>query len=326
MSNQKAYSRIHLSTDPFPESERLQTWQDLYSSAFHPCEITTPAGGPLRASATFHIFPGMVVASASLSAHQGRMTRSHVENIGDIVTIIGKKTDSGTLFCAGRAELSPRIGDFLIHRANVPCKFTNTETGDYVGASFSARTLEQLAPGFRLNEARLLKPTPYLGYFMDYIRLPETQPWLPDDLAHTVAGHLKDLIALALGSTRDIEHEARGRGLMAARLKAAKDYIRRNLLDPGLSDQAAARHLGVSPRYIRKLFTMEGSGGVSRYVTEQRLEFAHHQLTHSASPGVKIIDVALHCGFNDVTTFNRLFNARFGMTPSEARSEARTAS
>jgi AraC-like DNA-binding protein len=323
MSNQRAYSRIQLSTESFPEKERNEAWDHVYGRAFNPIETTTPAGRPLRANVTFHVLPEICAAFGSVTAHQSLTKRNQIENMGDVVTILGTRTNGGMAFFNKKAALFPKLGDFFVFRANTHHKCGATDTGEYVGASFSAGTLAKIAPRFRLNEAQLLSRTPYLMYLMDYIQLLESKTDVPDDMAHAVATHLKDLVALAIGSTRDIEHEAKGRGLMAARLKAAKDYIRNNLLDASLSDEAVARQLGVSPRYIRKLFTLDGSGGIYRYISEQRLEFAHRQLRRPATFGIKIFDMAQRCGFDDLSTFNRLFKAHFRMTPSEARAAAR---
>jgi AraC-like DNA-binding protein len=39
--------------------------------------------------------------------------------------------------------------------------------------------------------------------------------------------------------------------------------------------------------------------------------------------GLKIIDLAYRCGFNDISTFNRAFRARYNVTPSDVREKAR---
>ncbi|SDR34158.1 Helix-turn-helix domain-containing protein [Rhizobiales bacterium GAS113] len=132
------------------------------------------------------------------------------------------------------------------------------------------------------------------------------------------ANHVYDLLAFTLGANADTAEQALRGGLRAARLKAAKDYIAGHLLDPGLSNDAVAAHLNVSDRYVSMLFAAEDTS-CKTHIDTQRLSKAYAMLASPLSARVKIIDVAYACGFNDITTFNRRFRARYGMTPSDAR-------
>ena len=75
-------------------------------------------------------------------------------------------------------------------------------------------------------------------------------------LAARVASHLTDLVALALGATRDAVEVAQGRGLRAARLAAIKADIDALPASPG-SRRNLRRALGRSPRYMQVLFEGE---------------------------------------------------------------------
>lgn len=46
---------------------------------------------------------------------------------------------------------------------------------------------------------------------------------------------------------------------------------------------------------------------------------ARRLLQSAAAERRKIADIAVACGFSDLSHFNRMFKARFGCTPSEAR-------
>ena len=78
-----------------------------------------------------------------------------------------------------------------------------------------------------------------------------------------------------------------------------------------------ARKLGLSPRYVQDLLHGTGMSFTER-VTELRLQRARAMLR--ASHDAKVIDIALACGFNDVSYFNRCFRRRFGAAPNEFRS------
>jgi AraC-like DNA-binding protein len=130
---------------------------------------------------------------------------------------------------------------------------------------------------------------------------------------------LLDLVALALGASRDASELARMRGLRAARLRAVLKEIRDNFTDPGCSPQQVALRLGLSARYVQDLLHETGASFTER-VTELRLQRARAMLADTRCDGLKVIEIAGHCGFNEVSYFNRRFRARFGASPVQFRS------
>ena len=138
------------------------------------------------------------------------------------------------------------------------------------------------------------------------------------DVGHLVATHVHDLIALAVGATRDAAETAKGRGLRAARISAIKAYIARHLGDANLSIHEIARRSRVSPRYVQMLFEAEGTT-FSVFVRDARLLRAYRMLTDPRYADCPIVSVALDAGFQDLSYFNRTFRRRFGDTPSGVR-------
>jgi AraC-like DNA-binding protein len=99
--------------------------------------------------------------------------------------------------------------------------------------------------------------------------------------------------------------------------RALSAFIEDNLANPLLSAEYAALQLRCSVRYVHKVFSSIGTT-FGAYVTERRLDFARADLV-SAGRQTPISAVAYKWGFNDLSTFNRLFKRRFGCTPSAAR-------
>jgi len=93
-------------------------------------------------------------------------------------------------------------------------------------------------------------------------------------LGRLAATHVHDLMALALGATKEGGEIARRRSLRVARLEAMKADIVGNR-DLTL-DRLAVRH-GVSARYVQMLFE-EAGVTFSAYLSEQRLDAARQML------------------------------------------------
>ena len=133
--------------------------------------------------------------------------------------------------------------------------------------------------------------------------------------------HVQDLALVALGATREAAEIAAGRGVRAARLRAVKADIERQLTSAELTAAwIAARH-GISPRYLRSLFESEHTS-FSDYVACRRLLMSYRLLSDPTYRTMNIAQIAMHAGFGDLSWFNSRFKRAFGMTPSDVRARA----
>lgn len=74
-------------------------------------------------------------------------------------------------------------------------------------------------------------------------------------------------------------------------------------------------------QYIGRLFKSEAGISFSKYCNELRLKKAAICLSQGNE---KIIDIALACGFQNISYFNRLFQEKYGMSPGEYRKSKQT--
>ena len=157
-----------------------------------------------------------------------------------------------------------------------------------------------------------------LRLLVNYIALVQEQVAVGSPaLRQTIATHIQDLAALALGANRDTRQSSLG-AVAAARLAAAIADINRSFTEPGLTLAAVALRQGVSPRYLQRLFEESGMPFTAR-VNELRLQRAFALLSREHNRGRSISEIAWQAGFSNVSHFNRLFRARFGDTPSGVR-------
>ncbi len=73
-------------------------------------------------------------------------------------------------------------------------------------------------------------------------------------------------------------------------------------------------------KYIGRLFKQEVGMSYSEYVQENRLSHAKQLI---AEGDERIIDIALECGFNNISYFNRSFKKKYGHSPTDYRSKKR---
>lgn len=118
-----------------------------------------------------------------------------------------------------------------------------------------------------------------------------------------------DLLAAALRGQTDRETFGRRAGSLR---REARALIDGRLSDPGFRSAGIAPGLGVSARYLQMAFAEAGTTP-SRFLLERRLDAAAVRLRGS-DRAVRVTDVALECGFNDLSYFSRAFRRRFGVS------------
>lgn len=100
-------------------------------------------------------------------------------------------------------------------------------------------------------------------------------------------------------------------------LAIIRRHIDQRLTLPGLNADSLAKRFGLSRASLYRLF--EPVGGVAGYIRQARLDRAYQELMASENASRRIGPIAFSLGFRNVSAFNRLFKARYGVTPREAR-------
>ena len=95
-----------------------------------------------------------------------------------------------------------------------------------------------------------------------------------------------------------------------------EQFIDANLDDPELAPSTIAEAVGLSQRYLRKLFAARGATLMS-FVKTRRLDRCRHAIGEGRCSS--IAEAAYAHGFNNIASFNRSFKAAFGETPGDVR-------
>jgi len=100
-----------------------------------------------------------------------------------------------------------------------------------------------------------------------------------------------------------------------ALLSRAIDLVNASLCDPEFGAGSLATELGVSERYVQRVFSSRGITPHD-FIVRQRIDRAARILK---SCDMSITQVAMETGFNDPTQFGRSFRRVMGMTASQFR-------
>lgn len=316
------HDSIRFSTSDLPDRERLPVWREVFGRQFVKVDMEPIGEAPFHSDADIRLLPDLSIASINISANRIRRTR-HLVADGSDDFILALMTKGQAVASQGGREATFHEGEAIL--------WSNARTGachypDPIG--FIALTIPRTslaATVANIDKALMTvipRDTGALSLLTGYLKIlrPEISGMSPDLQALT-ATHIRDLVSLAVGATRDATETARGRGVRAARLRAVEADVIANICNRDLSIDFLAQRHGLSPRYIRSLFQSEDSS-FTDFVLVQRLARAHRCLIDPRFADHMISTIAFESGFGDLSYFNHAFRRQYGATPSDIRAQA----
>jgi AraC-like DNA-binding protein len=183
------------------------------------------------------------------------------------------------------------------------------------------RVLERVPAAEDLLARPIDHNAPAMLHLTRYLDFVFSSDEISDDpgLVSQVSTTLLDLAVLALGAGGKEAEIARRRGLRAARVQQILAELSAGFANPGFSAHDVGRKLALSARYVQELLHETDLTFTAR-VLELRLQKARAMLEDPRHDLLKVSDIALACGFNEVSHFNRCFRRRFGAPPTQFRS------
>jgi AraC family transcriptional regulator, positive regulator of tynA and feaB len=134
---------------------------------------------------------------------------------------------------------------------------------------------------------------------------------LQEPMISRVEANILDLLGGVLSA-----RNAHGAVSTAQLLGQVKAYIGNHLHDQRLGPAMIAAAFTVSKRHIHSLFAADGMS-LGRYVRSRRLDASRRMITDN--PGMSLTDVALGCGFYDLSHMSRCFRQQYDVTPRDFR-------
>ena len=308
-----------------PERERPSLLRDCFARLNFRHQVDPLHNVPVYVDLSLHVLPGLQMAIGKMQGTRNWRTRDMRANGADdfALTI---NVGGPYVISQGDDELVLEDGEATFVSCSEPCSFAHYPPGGVLAMRFPRNPFAALltnADDCYLR--RIPRTTPALRLLTQYaLNARDEQAVSNRDLQHLMVSHIYDLMAVAIGATRDVEEMAQGGGLRAARLHAVKRDIKRNLERSELSIAGLAERHRCTPRYVQRLFETQGTT-FTEYVLAQRLALAHRMLSDPRKQDQKISMVAYDSGFGDVSYFNRAFRRHYGMAPSDARARTRQA-
>lgn len=140
-------------------------------------------------------------------------------------------------------------------------------------------------------------------------------PNMSSDVANGAGELIVQLVRLSL---LELGGQATAQTQRAALSDRIRGFIALNLRDPALSIEQIAKALNCSKRHLHNAFGGE-EDTLATYILRLRLDACIRELKQTGPQSRAITQIALSCGFNNLSHFSRVFREHMGCSPSEFR-------
>jgi AraC-like DNA-binding protein len=318
-------NKVIFSSDELPgnlnDQSRFKLWHDMYTERYGDADILNIRDRPFSAHSTF-----ASVGELGLARFEGTLDRfartarqAAADARGDFLVGLGRRSLIAISQRGREAVLRPGGLSIYTNAEAYACRTDGENAWSGVCVP-RQRLLDHVANADDLIGTSFDPSRPAIRHLRRYVEFLFASDEIGEDpvLAERTGEVLLDLVVLALGASGDAADIARGRGLRAARATEIAAEIKANFAYAAFSAHQVALKLGLSPRYVQALMQETGLGFTAR-VMELRLQKARAMLSDPRHDRLRISEIALACGFNEVSYFNRCFRRRFGETPTQYR-------
>lgn len=314
------YALLQWRSEVAPVRERVASWQDLLTRKLLPAEVQPLHDNPFRVDVQLRALPGLIFSWGAVDASHYSRTRSIASDEDDDFVILAN-LDGEFVSTQNGHDVMLGAGDACLMACIDPGVFYRPKLGRVVCIRIPSESLAALVPDLHDKTRKIIpRDSEALQLLTSYIGvLGGTQTLSTPELRASIVTHIHNLAALVLQPTKDncarIEHH----GLRAARLRAVKSYILKNLSRGDLSVAEVAAHIRLTPRSVQMLLEDEGTT-FSEFTLQMRLARIYAALAEQRHRSIG--DIALESGFGDISYFNRAFRKRYGASPTEIRNQS----
>jgi AraC-like DNA-binding protein len=301
-----------------PQGRRFDYFQSVVDQVFCPMQVQ-PKGVSTQA------FRGCVEATTLGRVRLARVATSPItvrRGGGDVGRIteapyLVKFQLKGESFWTQRGrEVNLRPGDFVISSMAEPYSLVFREDYEMPVLGLSPATMRHLTPDpDRFLGVRMAGEDADCGLLSSFIAQVVTRmSRLREPMISRVEANILDLLGGVLSARS-------GSGALSAeqQLGQIKAYIEAHLHDRRLGPSMIAAAFSISTRQLHSLFEAEPTS-VGRYIRGLRLNACRRLLLERTAGSTRsLTDIALECGFYDLSHMSRCFRDQFGVTPREFR-------
>ena len=299
------------------------SWTEGLSSLFVELEVEMLKPGLTMNGWMFrHPFGDLTfVRSVTRGSHRTMRTERLIRQSTQNVFFVGFMLRGLALLKQGGHSAELRRGDIAVLDSTRTYSIEIPHAFDAMWVAVPRHRLDARLRSPRNSMARRIDGSSGVGHLASNLLIAalEEAPKISESEANRISNHLLDLVALCVDQENTEAQEPGATLHQQSLLRRIQHFIEENLDDEELSIALISRAHAISVRYLRKLFEREGTS-IARWIRIRRLERCRADLEDARFKGHSVNKIAFAHGFQNITSFNRAFRARFGFPPSALRS------
>ncbi len=305
-----------------PSTAAFGAFRQFICGAFFPWSIERQCDDAFHGRAEGLILPTGAIAKTRSNPITAARDRAELDG-SPTECMYANYVMSGELHVQqGQHDLVAKRGDLIIYESRHPVIAKEKSDGPFENLSFridrdQSASLEKADAD--LSCALISAETMIAPLAACLVYLSENLLAIPTGEAAALFNVFSSLLPVAaLAIAKDYGTQPQKNSAQRSLTRELLEYIETHLSDPDLSPRSAAAELGISLRYVHKLFAEKAMTFCS-YVTSKRLDHIRRDLSTDALRNEPAYAVAARWGFEDPSAFNRIFKEKFGVTPGRAR-------
>jgi AraC family transcriptional regulator, positive regulator of tynA and feaB len=310
-----AVSNHRWDTADVSAGEQFSYWSDMLGSAFCRVTMVRPDDGAFTGQVDVAAVGPIDVATITSQAQSVRRTEADVRRqAGDAFFLNMTLRGSSTFTQGGRSgRLGP--GDFALVDGAQPFDFEFDGPFEQVSLTMPHDLLAPHLTSPATATAVAVRGDRGLGAVASstLAGLSQGAAGIDDGVSRPLVERVAGLVGLTLGSI-----PAPNVGPLAL-TQLALDEVERSLADPELTPGLVADRIGVSTRYLHRLFESRGES-FGRHLLARRLERCRAALIDPRRAELTVGEIAWRAGFTDPSYLARAYRRRYGVSPTEERS------
>jgi len=312
---------VFSTASPHPDDRAaFQEWHKNISDGLN-MNIVPLTANSVKIECSVYAFGDVGLNRWISSALETNITDSHVQTALNTFSL--SFPQKGRLSISQRRHDDFGAGQSRFLRLDEKCIFRINGDCDLPGIFVPVPVLLSRLPSAEERILNGLSPdNPTYSFLVDYMAMARNRAGLDETTRHLIGEQLLDIVVHLLAPSSDRREAVVNGGLKEARRVAILNYIEANFSDPTLNLNTSVDRIGLSRTYIQALLD-EAGFSFSEKLRDARLNQARRLLGDRHHGHLSIAAIAYDCGFSEISTFYRLFRAKFGDTPSAVRGHGR---
>jgi AraC family transcriptional activator of tynA and feaB len=313
---------MQLNSESFSTGLRFTEWQRRIGEiAGMDAEVVAPGESSFRSSVRQRNLDPLTILEFDVQPYQVRLAQKLGSAPRESLVLWLSIDGAGWVEQGGvTTKLDPTI--LCVYGANRPRTFALTTASRGIALLLPLDAVRQALQGWELALPLSIDCTRGAGAVLANVVRSVARH--ADELGGDMGSELSNVVVRLLASAVSALPDSLR--MMPSRLELfhkarIKRFVREHLRDPGLDVDTVSRAVGLSTRYIHKLFSSEPEP-LMKWVWAERIEGACKEIEQTALRRKAISQIGFSWGFSGAAHFSRSFRNRYGVSPVEYRSRA----